>query len=86
MMQGELLSILRCPDDRSTLSVASDDVVSRVNAAVREGRIVNRAGKPLERTLDGGLVRSDGAVLYPIIDQIPILLRDDAIPLDQLGE
>jgi len=66
------------------LSPASDDMVRRINAAIRAGRLTNLAGKRLEETIDGGLVREDGALLYPIIDEIPVLLRDDAISLDEL--
>ncbi len=86
MLQPELLNVLRCPDDHSRLSPASDETVRRINAAVREGRLTNRAGKQPDGQLDGGLVREDGAFIYPIIDGIPVLLRDDAIALDQLGE
>jgi uncharacterized protein YbaR (Trm112 family) len=84
MLQNSLLKILRCPEDRSSLSVASPDIVERVNAAIRQGWIVNRAGKQLERTIDGGLVREDGAYMYPIIDEIPVLLQDDAIAINQI--
>jgi uncharacterized protein YbaR (Trm112 family) len=35
----------------------------------------------VEKQLDGGLVREDGAYLYPIEDDIPIMLIDEAIPL-----
>jgi uncharacterized protein YbaR (Trm112 family) len=31
--------------------------------------------------VDGGLVRSDGRFLYPIRDDIPIMLVEEAIPL-----
>jgi uncharacterized protein YbaR (Trm112 family) len=86
MLPSELLAILRCPDDRSTLAPASDAVVSRINDAIRDGRLVNRAGKRVERPIDGGLVRADGALLYPIVNEIPILLRDDAIPMDQVAD
>jgi uncharacterized protein YbaR (Trm112 family) len=85
MLQGELLAILRCPEDRTPLSAAGDDLVSRLNAAIREGRLTNRAGKSLEGPLDGGLIRTDGAVLYPIIDHIPVLLRDDGIALERFA-
>jgi uncharacterized protein YbaR (Trm112 family) len=86
MLPTELFAILRCPDDRSTLTPATSADVDRINAAIRRGRLVNRAGKLVERPLDGGLVRADGAFLYPILDQIPVLLLGDAIPMDQLTE
>jgi uncharacterized protein YbaR (Trm112 family) len=84
MLQNELLNILRCPENHSQLSPASDDMIARVNAAICGGRLTNVGGKRLEKTIDGGLIRADGAVLYPIIDDIPVLLRDDAIAMDQL--
>jgi uncharacterized protein YbaR (Trm112 family) len=34
--------------------------------------------------LDGGLVREDKAIVYPIVRQIPILLVDEGIPLEQV--
>jgi uncharacterized protein len=82
MLANELLTMLRCPENRTPLTTASSDLLRRVNAAIRERRVVNRAGQTLELMLDGGLVREDGAVLYPIIDGIPVLLRDDGILLE----
>ena len=41
----------------------------------------NRGGKPVETRLDGGLIRDDGEYLYPVIDEIPVLLVEEAIPL-----
>ena len=38
----------------------------------------------VETSLSGGLVRDDGTLLYPIVDEIPVMLVDEAIPLDQL--
>jgi uncharacterized protein YbaR (Trm112 family) len=86
MFQSELLAILRCPEDRSPLSAATDDLLGDLNTAMRQGRLMNRAGKRLERKLDGGLLPTNGAFLYPIIDGIPVLLSDEAIPLDQLSK
>jgi uncharacterized protein YbaR (Trm112 family) len=31
--------------------------------------------------LEGGLVRADGKVLYPMRGEIPVMLIDEAIPL-----
>lgn len=83
-MNDELLAILRCPEDHSLLSQAEAPLVSRLNAAIQEGRLVNRAGQRVERPIEGGLVRAAGDVLYPIVDQIPIMLQDEAIALAQL--
>lgn len=84
MISKELLEILRCPEDRTPLALADAALVDRCNQSVVNRRLKNRAGLPVERMLDGGLVRADGAVLYPIVDEIPVLLVDEAIPLDQL--
>jgi uncharacterized protein len=34
--------------------------------------------------LDGGLIRSDRKILYPIRDHIPVMLIEEGIPLDQI--
>ena len=84
MPGDDLLTILRCPDDRSPLRRAGSDIVSELNALMNSGRLRNRAGGRVDRVLDGGLVREAGDLLYPIVDQIPVMLFDEAIPLDQL--
>ena len=83
-MRAEILPILRCPEDHTPLAIADDALVGEVNAAIRAGRLDDRAGKRVEQTIDGGLVRAAGDVLYPIVDQIPVLLVDESIALCQL--
>ncbi len=78
-LKPEFLAMLRCPEDRSLLTMADDAVLSRLNAALSTGRLQNRGGKSVEKPLDGALLRADGKVAYPIIDQIPILLIDEGI-------
>ena len=85
MLKPELLAILRCPDDRSPLSSIDDGLLARLNQAVAAGTLRNRAGRTVEQSLDGGLMRQAGDLVYPLHDQIPVLLKDDAIPLDQLS-
>lgn len=86
MPLDDLTAMLRCPDDQSELSLAEPEVVQRINAAIRGGRLRNCGGQPLEETIDGGLVRAAGDRLYPIVDHIPVLLQDEAIPLAQLDQ
>ena len=84
MIDKRLLRILVCPDNGSPLVPASDQVVARVNREIAAGRLANRAGRVLSQPIDGGLLRADKTLLYPILDLIPVLLVDEAIPLSQL--
>jgi uncharacterized protein YbaR (Trm112 family) len=85
MLRPEVLATLCCPEDRSALALASDSLITEINTIIRGGRLRNRAGQILEKSLDGGLTRADGDLMYPIIEGIPVLVRDEAIPLAQLG-
>lgn len=80
-----LLNLLVCPESREKLQLADADLVAKVNTAIEAGQLKNRQGALVKVLLDGGLVRSGGEVLYAIQDDIPNLLIDDAIPLDQLS-
>jgi uncharacterized protein YbaR (Trm112 family) len=79
-----LLKILRCPKDLSPLSLANPQLLARVNRAIAAGRIVNLEGVGVQRQLKDALVSETGALLYPIINQIPALLPGEAISLSQL--
>lgn len=84
MIGKELLDILVCPERRTPLTLADENLVAALNQAVAQRRLNNQAGEPVEKMLEGGLVRDDHAVVYPVIDGIPIMLVDEAIPLDQV--
>ena len=83
MLQIKLLLYLRCPHDHSELRPADQNLINQINAAIRAGQLRNEAGRTLDEVIDGGLMRIHGDLLYPIIDDIPILLRDEAIEIDQ---
>jgi len=86
MIDKEFLDLLVCPVDRKPLRLADESLLARVNEAIRAERVRNRIGQPVEEPLQAALVREDNALLYPIIDDIPVLLADEAIPLDQLDD
>jgi len=81
MVDAELLKILCCPETRQPLSLADAALVQRLNEQIAANELRNRAGKPVTRKCDGGLVRKDGQFVYPICETIPVLLIDEAIPL-----
>jgi len=84
MIAPELLEILVCPELRVAVRPADGEVLSRVNAAVASGSLLNRGGELVREPLAEGLLRVDGLVLYPVRDGIPIMLIDEGIPLQTL--
>ena len=82
MIDKDLLKILVCPENRTPLRLADESLLDRLNRAVAAGMLKNRVGQPVQSPLEGGLVREDGTLFYPIIDGIPVLLLDEAIPLE----
>ncbi|GAB6166989.1 hypothetical protein JCM19992_29890 [Thermostilla marina] len=79
----EIIDLLACPETHASLAVADDELVAKLNEAVRAGTLVNRAGDKVNEPLQGALVREDGRVAYPVRESIPVLLIPKGIPLDQ---
>ena len=81
MIDKDLLEILACPETHQPLREASADELAAVNAKIAAGGAKNVGGNAVEGELEGGLVREDGQVLYPIREEIPVLLVDEGIAL-----
>jgi uncharacterized protein YbaR (Trm112 family) len=86
MIDKEFLETLVCPQDHTPLRLADTQFMARLNRAIAGGRITNAAGRCVEDSIEGGLIRQDFTLLYPIVDDIPVLLAEEAISLDQLDE
>ena len=82
MIEPQLLEILRCPETRQELRLAEPALIDRLNGRIAAGALRNRAGQPLKEKLQGGLVRADGKFLYPIRRGVPVMLTEEAVPLD----
>ena len=85
MVDEELLKILVCPENKSAVTLVAQDVPDRINAAITSGELKNRGGELVEQTIEGGLLREDGAYLYVIREDIPVMLIDEAIPMGDLA-
>jgi uncharacterized protein YbaR (Trm112 family) len=80
----DLLAILCCPETKLDVSLADDALISKINDAVSQGILKNKAQKPVTELLDGGLIRADKKILYPIREDIPVMLIEEGIPLEQV--
>ncbi len=86
MMDKRLTDILACPEKQIPLAEADAALLAKLNHAIAAGQVKNRGGATIEQPIVAGLVREGGDYLYPIGDDIPMLLIDEAIGLDQITE
>lgn len=85
MIDQDLLEILVCPENKTPVAVADDSLIAKANELIAAGGLTNRAGEKVAEPIDAGLIREDRQYMYPIRDDIPIMLIDEAIPLSQLS-
>ena len=84
MINQKLLEIIVCPVSHQPLRIAEEQLIDRLNQAISAGRVKDRAGRPMTAPIQQGLIRQDGQVMYPIRDNIPVLLTDEGIPMDEI--
>ncbi len=84
MVDQELLDILCCPETKEDVALAEASLIEKLNGLVTAGQLKNRGGEAVKEKMDAGLIRADKKYLYPIREDIPIMLIDEAIPLEGL--
>ena len=85
MVDPELLEILVCPETHQPVRPAEGELLNRLNQAIRSGGVTNRGGNEVADLIEEGLVREDDKILYPVREDIPIMLIDEAIELHKLA-
>ncbi|MBN1575398.1 MAG: hypothetical protein JW913_02525 [Chitinispirillaceae bacterium] len=80
MVDPKLLEILCCPETKQDIQLVDDAIIEKINAAIKAGSLKNRGGETIKETIDAGLLREDRKYLYPIREDIPIMLIDEGIP------
>ena len=81
----DLLAILVCPETHQPLHAAPDALLAKLQALQKEGRLLNRAGKPVADPPEAALVREDGKVAYLVVEEIPVMLIEEGVMLEQTG-
>ncbi len=79
MIDPNILPLLCCPETRQPLRLADQSVLDRVNQAIAGGATKDHAGRPVTQILEAALIREDGKLLYPIRNQIPLLIAEQGI-------
>jgi uncharacterized protein YbaR (Trm112 family) len=83
-LDKELLAILCCPETKQDVALAGEALIARLNDLIGKGQLKNKAGQPVNEKLDGGLIRADKKILYPVREDIPVMLIEEGIPLEGL--
>jgi uncharacterized protein YbaR (Trm112 family) len=78
-----LLELLADPETHEPLSLASEDDLTALRAAVQRGGATRRSGAPVGDTIDGALLSQGRKVAYLIESGIPNLLIDERVELAQ---
>ena len=82
MLDPELLKLMRCPQTQQELELAPPELIAQCNHQIAMHTLRNQFGAPVTEPIEGGLIRADGQVLYPIRSEIPVLLFEESIRLD----
>jgi uncharacterized protein YbaR (Trm112 family) len=82
MLNAELLNLLCCPETHQELHLADSALLEALNKRIVAGGLRNRTGCPVSEKLVEGLLRADGKLLYPVRNDIPVMLVEEGIPLE----
>ena len=82
MINKELLDILCCPETKQDIEYIEGDVIKKINAEIKSGTLKNRGDEIVKEPIDAGLLREDRKFIYPIREDIPIMLIDEGIPFE----
>ena len=83
-MDPKLLDIICCPVFREKLSFVTPKELQVINTAIESKTIKKLGGSVAKDTVTNALINSSKTLLYPIEDDIPVLLDDAAIELKEI--
>lgn len=86
MVDKKLLDILCCPETKQDVTYVEGAVIKAINKKIEQGSLKNRGGQTIKESIEAGLVREDNEYLYPIRQEIPIMLIDEGIPYKDFCE
>jgi len=85
-IDGKLLEILCCPVSKTPLTRLPASRLKKLNDAISAGAVQYIRGETVADSLREALITEDSKVIYPVIDEIPILLEERGIGTTQLQD
>ena len=85
-VNGKLLEILCCPVSKTPLTVLGRKKLDKLNKAIKSGEALFVDGEKVTDPLPEALVTEDGKVIYPVQDDIPVLLEEKGIGTTQFQD
>jgi len=85
-IDGKLLEILCCPISKTPLTRLPAGKLKTLNQAIAAGEVQYVRGESVQEILHEALITEDSKVIYPVIDNIPILLEEKGIGTTQLQD
>jgi len=83
-VDGKLLEILCCPVSKVPLNRLQPSRLEKLNQAITAGQVQYVNGQAVTDPLGEALITEDGKVIYPVDDNIPVLLAEKGIGTTQL--
>jgi uncharacterized protein YbaR (Trm112 family) len=83
-IDGKLLEILCCPVSKTPLTRLPLARLKKLNEAISAGDVHYVRGEKVDQPLREALITEDSKVIYPVVDEIPILLEERGIGTTQL--
>lgn len=80
----KLLEILCCPVSKIPLTRLPAARLKKLNESITAGEVQYVRGDAVEQPLREALITEDSKVIYPVVDEIPILLEERGIGTTQL--
>jgi len=85
-VEGKLLEILCCPVSKTPLVRLPRSKLKILNDAIASGTALYVGGDSIGEPLREALITEDSRVIYPVIDDIPILLENKGIGTTQFQD
>ena len=83
-MNEKILKLICCPSSKKQLKILNEESLANLNQAISAGLIKNNQGKILKDEIEQALITEDYELAYIVRDDIPVLLENESIKMNQL--